>query len=69
MIDLRIPVGLFFSVIGAVLAVDGSLHPAFPPGVALNINRDWGIVLFVFGALMTMLGGAAGRRSRRSRGE
>jgi hypothetical protein len=61
MLDLRLPVGIFFLLIGAILAVDGLLHPVHSPGVELVLNRDWGIFLVVFGALMTGFGGKAQR--------
>jgi hypothetical protein len=63
MLDLRLPVGLFFLLIGAVLTVDGLLHPITTPGVNLVLNRDWGICLLLFGALMTFFGVRAQRHS------
>ena len=41
MLDLRLPVGLFFSLVGAILLIDGLLHPIVTPGVHLVLNRDW----------------------------
>ena len=61
MLDLRLPVGLFFSLIGAILLGDGLLHPILTPGVHLVLNRDWGACLLVFGALMTFFGLRAGK--------
>ena len=59
MLDLRLPVGIFFSIIGLVLLADGLLHPIKTPGVDIVLNRDWGLVLVVFGALMTFFGARA----------
>jgi hypothetical protein len=56
MLDLRLPIGLFFSLIGAILLVDGLLHPIITPGVHLILNRDWGACLLVFGVVMTFFG-------------
>ncbi len=56
MLDLRLPVGIFFLMIGAVLLVDGLLHPLHSPGTNIILNRDWGLCLLVFGALMTLFG-------------
>ncbi len=61
MLDLRLPVGIFFLIIGAILTVDGLLHPIQTPGVNLVLNRDWGLLLLVFGALMTGFGARAQR--------
>jgi hypothetical protein len=56
MLDLRLPVGLFFLIVGAILLVDGLVHPIITPGVHLVLNRDWGVCLLVFAALMTFFG-------------
>ena len=61
MLDLRFPVGLFFLIIGAILLIDGLLHPILTPGVSLVLNRDWGLVLIIFGALMAGFGWKAQR--------
>lgn len=61
MLDLRLPVGIFFLLIGAILTVAGLLNPIKSPGVDLVLNRDWGICLIVFGALMTGFGWKAQR--------
>ena len=62
MLDLRLPVGVFFLIIGAILAVDGLLHPIHTPGVYLVLNRDWGFCLLVFGLVMSVFGWLAQRR-------
>lgn len=62
MLDLRLPVGLFFLLVGAILAVDGLLHPVKTAGVNLVLNRDWGLCLLLFGAAMTAFGVVAQRR-------
>lgn len=61
MLDLRLPIGIFFTVVGAVLAVYGGVRPSFPQGVAMNVNLYWGICLLVFGILMTVFGWMAQR--------
>ena len=63
MLDLRLPVGVFFLLVGAILGIDGLIHPIREPGVNLVLNRDWGAVLFVFGALMTFFGYRAQKMS------
>ena len=62
MLDLRLPVGLFFLLVGAILGIDGLLHPIKTIGVDLVLNRDWGACLFLFGVVMTIFGVRAQRR-------
>ncbi len=62
MLDLRLPVGFFFLLVGAILTVDGLMHPIAVPGVSIVLNRDWGIVLLVFGCLMAFFGWRAQKR-------
>ena len=63
MLDLRLPVGLFFLIIGAILLVDGLRHPILTVGVPIVLNRDWGACLLVFGAIMTFFGARAQRQT------
>jgi hypothetical protein len=63
MLDLRLPVGIFFLIIGVILALDGLVHPVMTPGVHLVLNRDWGFCLIVFGGLMTGFGAAAQKKN------
>jgi hypothetical protein len=63
-LDVRLPVGLMFSFFGALLVAygavsDRAIYDAHSLGI--NINLDWGGVLFLFGAAMLWLV----RRSRR----
>ena len=62
MLDLRLPVGVFFLIIGLILAADGLIHPIHTPGVSIILNRDWGFCLLVFGAGMSVFGWLAQRR-------
>jgi len=64
-LDLRIPMGLMFSIVGAILtsyglATQGS--PIYAKSVGMNINLIWGLVMLVFGLTMFLLG----RRSQKS---
>jgi hypothetical protein len=64
--DLRLPLGLLFSLFGAMLVIYGAVSdPAiYAISLGTNVNLDWGLVLFVFGLLMLWLALAA-RRHRR----
>jgi len=57
-LDVRIPIGLLFVVVGAILAVFGVLSdPAIyqSHSLGLNINLGWGLVQIAFGAVMLWL--------------
>jgi len=57
-LDIRTPMGLMFAIFGALLFVYGLVSdPAlYTRSLGLNVNRDWGLVLLVFGAVMLWLG-------------
>jgi hypothetical protein len=56
-LDLRLPIGLMFSIIGALLAVFGfASDPAiYQRSLGINVNLWWGLVLLVFGLVMLWL--------------
>jgi len=53
-LDLRLPMGLMFSIFGAMLAVYGfASDPAiYQRSLGINVNLGWGLVLLGFGLLM-----------------
>ena len=53
-LDLRLPIGLMFSIFGALLAVFGLLSDAslYVRSLGINVNLWWGIVLLMFGVVM-----------------
>ena len=52
-LDIRWPIGLMFTLIGALLAINGLLVKSdHAISLGVNINLIWGIVLLVFGVLM-----------------
>jgi len=55
-LDIRLPIGMIFTLLGALLALYGlatsSNIEIYRSSLDLNINLWWGLVLFVFGALM-----------------
>ena len=57
-LDLRWPIGLMFSIIGALLVIYGLMTSGsemYARCLGLNINLIWGLVLLVFGgAMLTM---------------
>ena len=52
-LDIRWPIGLMFTLIGALLAINGAMVKSdHAVSLGVNINLIWGIVLLVFGVLM-----------------
>jgi hypothetical protein len=52
--DLRLPIGLMFSLVGVLLTVFGlvSDHAIYQRSLGVNVNLWWGLVLVVFGGVM-----------------
>ena len=64
-LDIRIPIGLMFGLIGLMLLVYGlftGADPMYARSLGLNVNLWWGAVLLVFGALMLWFGRAGLKR-------
>jgi hypothetical protein len=59
-LDLRIPMGLMFTLVGVILSAFGwatRSRPGFyAQSLGIDVNLWWGIVLFVFGMTMFLLG-------------
>jgi hypothetical protein len=55
-LDLRLPIGALFLIIGLLLAGYGWMT------AGMDVDRWWGLVMVVFGLIMVTLA----RRSRRS---
>ena len=59
-LDLRIPMGLMFTLVGIILtafgiATRGNLE-LYARSLGINVNLWWGIVLLIFGLTMFLLG-------------
>jgi hypothetical protein len=67
-LDLRLPIGLMFSIIGVLLTVFGLISDdaIYARSLGINVNLWWGLVLLVFG--MVMLGLMARARKGRVSG-
>jgi hypothetical protein len=65
-LDIRWPIGLMFTLIGALMAVyglaTGSNTDLYKSSLGININLVWGAVLLVFGILM-LLGAIKGGKN------
>jgi hypothetical protein len=66
-LDIRLPIGILFSLLGAILAAYGFLgDPAlYKQSLGVNLNLGWGFVLLVFGLVMF----GFGRRAMREAGK
>ena len=51
-LDIRLPIGLMFSIIGALLAVYGAVSPDRSQSLGMNVNLVWGACILVFGLVM-----------------
>ncbi|MFZ2641623.1 MAG: hypothetical protein WA117_11545 [Verrucomicrobiia bacterium] len=55
-LDIRWPIGLMFTAVGALLAIQGLMTGSdaemYKRSLGINVNFGWGCVLFVFGVLM-----------------
>jgi hypothetical protein len=56
-IDIRLPLGGLFLLLGAILLVYGALSDSslYQQSLGINVNLYWGVVLLAFGALMFAL--------------
>ncbi|HEU4636090.1 MAG TPA: hypothetical protein VFS41_07930 [Edaphobacter sp.] len=58
-LDIRIPLGLIFLVIGGIMTVFGLItrHSAiYTRSLDINLNLIWGLIMFVFGLTMYLVG-------------
>lgn len=59
-LDLRIPMGLMFTLVGIILTAFGAATNSnaelYAKSLGINANLWWGIVLLIFGQIMFQLG-------------
>ena len=62
-LDLRIPMGLMFTLVGIILTAFGIATRGnidlYARSLGINVNLWWGIVLVIFGQIMFQLGRAS----------
>ncbi|MCX6867398.1 MAG: hypothetical protein NTV46_14470 [Verrucomicrobia bacterium] len=55
-LDLRLPIGIYFTILGLLLGAYGILTSSntamYQRSLGMNINLAWGAVLLVFGLAM-----------------
>lgn len=68
-LDLRLPIGLMFSLFGVILVLYGlaSDRAIYERSLGINVNLWWGLVLLAFGLVMLGFGLSARRPPQRER--
>ena len=65
-LDIRWPIGLMFSLIGAMLVVfglaTGSDTQMYSHSLGINVNVCWGSLLLLFGLFMLVMAWRGGRK-------
>ena len=68
-LDLRLPIGGLFSVLGLVIGVYGIAtngSPIYQTSLSININLWWGLGMLIVGLIMLAMGMRATRRAHPS---
>ncbi len=62
-LDLRLPIGMMFTLLGAILVVYGlaSDRAIYARSLGINVNLWWGLVLAAFGITMLVFALRASR--------
>ena len=57
-LDIRLPIGLLFSIFGVLLIGYGALgdKAIYARSLEVNINLWWGVIMLLFGLVMFVLG-------------
>ncbi|HMG72505.1 MAG TPA: hypothetical protein VK582_03320 [Pyrinomonadaceae bacterium] len=57
-LDIRLPIGLMFTVVGGLLTVFGLIgdKSGLQRSLGINVNLWWGLVMLIFGVVMFLLG-------------
>lgn len=57
-LDIRLPIGLMFTLLGGLLALFGVIgdKSTLQSSLGINVNLWWGLVMLVFGVVMFLLG-------------
>ncbi len=58
-LDIRVPLGLIFLIIGGIMAAYGAVtngSAMYQRSLGINLNLIWGVLMMVFGAVMFFVG-------------
>lgn len=66
-LDIRLPMGLMFTLLGALLSGYGLVSPSsiYQRSLGIDVNLWWGLVLLAFGLVMLILALRARRKQQR----
>jgi len=71
-LDIRWPIGLMFSIIGAMMVIYGAVTNSdaelYKRSLGMNINLGWGLLLLAFGLLM-LLSAKIGSNAQKTQGK
>ena len=64
-LDIRLPIGLMFTIFGAILMAYGLMSdPAvYARSLGINMNLNWGAVMLVTGLVLLYFGRRAGSKA------
>ena len=67
-LDIRIPIGLLFSILGTILTLYGAFSDSslYERSLGVNINFWWGLTLLLFGGIMLFLAYRSSQRTQRT---
>jgi len=65
-LDVRLPIGGMFALIGAIITVYGLFSdPAiYERSLGINVNLWWGLVMFAFGAFMLIMAWRGAKKNK-----
>ena len=58
-LDIRVPLGLIFLIIGGIMSVYGFItrgSDLYARSLGVNLNLTWGLLMFAFGLVMFVVG-------------
>ncbi len=58
-LDIRVPLGLIFLIIGGIMSVFGLITRGsglYDRSLGVDLNLGWGLVMFLFGLVMFVVG-------------
>jgi hypothetical protein len=63
-LDVRLPIGMMFALLGAILVVYGlaSDKAIYARSLGIDVNLWWGLVLLAFGVVMLVFALKGGKR-------
>jgi hypothetical protein len=65
-LDIRLPIGVMFSLFGAIITIFGLVSDPkiYECSLGININLWWGLVMFAFGTFMLIMAVRAARKPK-----